>query len=105
MDTLTFFLHAAAVALMGAVIGLERQWRLQHTAGMRTNALVALGADLFVSIPHLMGSTPGPTHLAGQVATGVGFLGGGVILREGLTVRGMNTAATLWCSAAIGALS
>ncbi len=105
MDTVTFCLHAAAVAVMGTVIGLERQWRLQHTAGMRTNALVALGADLFVSIPHLLGSIPGPSHLAGQVATGVGFLGGGVILREGLTVRGMNTAATLWCSAAIGALA
>src|SRR4051812_3981299 len=105
MDTLTFSLHAGAVALLGTAIGLERQWHLLHTAGLRTNALVAFGADLFVSLPHLLGSNPGPAHLAGQVATGVGFLGGGVILREGLNVRGMNTAATLWCSAAVGALA
>jgi putative Mg2+ transporter-C (MgtC) family protein len=89
---------------MGAAIGLERQWHL-GSAGLRTNALVALGADLFVSLPYLLGGTPSPSHLAGQVATGVGFLGGGVILREGLTVKGMNTAATLWCSAAVGALA
>src|SRR4051812_27922501 len=105
MDTLTFSLHAGAVALLGTAIGLERQWHAQHTVGMRTNALVALGADLFVSIPHLLGSNPGPAHLAGQVATGVGFLGGGVILREGLNVKGMNTAATIWCSSAVGALA
>src|SRR5437660_8165657 len=105
MDTTTFCLHAAAAALMGAAIGLERQWHLLHTVGLRTNALVALGAALFVSMPHLLGGIPGPSHLAGQVATGVGFLGGGVILREGLNVRGMNTAATLWCSAAVGALA
>jgi putative Mg2+ transporter-C (MgtC) family protein len=105
MDTTSFLLHAAAAGLMGAVIGLERQWRLLHTAGLRTNALVAFGAALFVSLPALIGGTPGPAQLAGQVVTGVGFLGGGVILREGLNVRGMNTAATLWCSAAVGALS
>jgi putative Mg2+ transporter-C (MgtC) family protein len=106
MDDLTIFcLHAAAAMLMGGVIGLERQWHLLHTIGLRTNALVALGADLFVSLPFLIGGTPSPAHLAGQVATGVGFLGGGVILREGLSVKGMNTAATLWCSAAVGALT
>jgi putative Mg2+ transporter-C (MgtC) family protein len=105
MDLTSFCLHAAAAALMGAAIGLERQWHLLHTVGLRTNALVALGADLYVSLPGLLGGNPGPAHLAGQVATGVGFLGGGVILREGLTVKGMNTAATLWCSAAVGALT
>src|SRR5204862_1071095 len=98
-------LNAGAVALMGAAIGLERQWQAQHTTGMRTTSLVAFGAYLFVSIPQLIGTSPGPSHLAGQVATGVGFLGGGVILREGLNVKGLNTAATLWCSAAIGALT
>ncbi|HEY7428210.1 MAG TPA: MgtC/SapB family protein, partial [Gemmataceae bacterium] len=105
MDLTSFCLHAAAAALMGAAIGLERQWHLLHTVGLRTNALVALGADLFVSLPAHLGGLPSPSHLAGQVATGVGFLGGGVILREGLTVKGMNTAATLWCSAAVGALT
>src|SRR4051812_10895496 len=104
MDTHAFCLHAAAATLMGAAIGLERQLG-QHPVGLRTNALVALGADLFVSLPHLLGGTPGPAQVAGQVVTGVGFLGGGVIMREGATVKGMTTAATLWCSAAIGALT
>ena len=104
MDTTTFCLHAAAAAAMGTAIGLERQWG-HHMAGLRTNALVAFGACLFVSLPHLLGGTTTPAQLAGQVVVGVGFLGGGVILREGLTVRGLNTAATLWCSAAAGALT
>lgn len=85
----------------GALIGAERQWR-QRTAGLRTNALVALGAAGFT----LFGlSTPGeasPTRVAAQVASGIGFLGAGVILREGLNIRGLNTAATLWCAAAVG---
>jgi putative Mg2+ transporter-C (MgtC) family protein len=97
-------LYAGSAALMGTAIGLERQWG-QHPAGLRTNALVAFGASLFVSLPHLFNDSAATAHLAGQVVTGVGFLGGGVILREGLNIRGMNTAATLWCSAAIGALS
>lgn len=101
--TVAFCLHALAAALMGTAIGLERHWN-QHPAGLRTNSLVAFGADLFVSLPHLLGGGFSPAQVAGQVVTGVGFLGGGVILREGMNVRGMNTAATLWCSAAVGAL-
>jgi putative Mg2+ transporter-C (MgtC) family protein len=89
---------------MGIAIGFEREWG-QHTAGLRTNALVAFGAALYVSLPRLLGGTPTSAQLAGQVVTGVGFLGGGVILREGLTIRGMNTAATIWCSAAVGSLT
>ncbi len=104
MDATNFCLHSGAAALMGTAIGIERQWG-QHPAGLRTNALVAFGGCLFVSVPQLLGGTPGPSHLAGQLATGIGFLGGGVILREGATVRGLNTAATLWCSAALGALA
>jgi putative Mg2+ transporter-C (MgtC) family protein len=104
MDTASFLGHAAAAACMGTAIGLERQWG-QHPAGLRTNALVAFGACLFVSLPHLLGGSPTSSHLAGQVVTGIGFLGGGVILREGLSVRGLNTAATMWCSAAVGALT
>jgi putative Mg2+ transporter-C (MgtC) family protein len=104
MDTTSFCLHAGAAALMGSAIGMERQWG-QHTAGLRTNALVAFGSALFVSLPGLLGDNAAAAHNMGQVATGVGFLGGGVILREGLNVRGIHTAATLWCSAAIGALA
>jgi len=89
---------------MGAIIGLERQYR-QHPAGLRTNALVCVGSALFVSLSLLMDNESSPTRIAGQIVSGIGFLGGGVILREGLNVRGMNTAATLWCSAAIGTLT
>jgi putative Mg2+ transporter-C (MgtC) family protein len=102
MDSFAFYWHAAAAALMGTAIGLERQWHL-HTAGLRTNALVAFGSCLFVSLPGLLHDNMA-AHLAGQIVVGMGFLGGGVILKEGLTVRGLNTAATMWCSAAIGAL-
>jgi putative Mg2+ transporter-C (MgtC) family protein len=104
MDLVTFCWHAAAAALMGTAIGLERQWG-QHTAGLRTNSLVAFGACLFVSLPRLLGEHSSLAHLAGQIIVGVGFLGGGVILREGFNVRGINTAATVWCSAAVGAMT
>ncbi len=89
---------------MGVAIGLERQYR-QHPAGLRTNALVCVGAALFVSLSRLVAPEASPSRIAAQVVSGIGFLGGGVILREGLTVKGMNTAATLWCSAAVGTLS
>jgi putative Mg2+ transporter-C (MgtC) family protein len=103
-DGLFFVLHIAAALLMGAAIGLERQFR-QHTAGLRTNALVCVGAALFVSLSRMIDHEGSPTRIAAQVVSGIGFLGGGVILREGFNVRGMNTAATLWCSAAVGTLA
>lgn len=99
-----FILHISVALLMGSMIGLERQFR-QHPAGLRTNALVCVGSALFVSLSRLTDHEDSPTRIAAQVVSGIGFLGGGVILREGFTVRGMNTAATLWCSAAIGTLS
>jgi putative Mg2+ transporter-C (MgtC) family protein len=99
-----FAVNIGAALLMGGAIGLERQWR-QRTAGLRTNALVALGSALFVSLSLLMDHESSPTRIAAQVVSGLGFLGGGVILREGFNVRGMNTAATLWCSGAIGTLA
>src|SRR4051794_11390017 len=102
-DVLSFAGHIGAALLLGTVIGLERQFG-QHTAGLRTNALVCVGAALFVSLAQTI--QPGETaRIAAQVVCGIGFLGGGVILREGFNVRGMNTAATLWCSGAIGTLS
>jgi putative Mg2+ transporter-C (MgtC) family protein len=100
----TFAANIGAAALMGGAIGLERQWR-QHTAGLRTNALVALGAALFVSLSFLLNQESDRTRIAAQVVSGLGFLGGGVILREGFNVRGMNTAATIWCSGAVGTLA
>jgi putative Mg2+ transporter-C (MgtC) family protein len=104
MELLTFALNVGVALLMGFAIGLERQFR-QHPAGLRTNALVGTGAAMFVSLSHLMGDTASPTRVASYVVSGVGFLGGGVILREGLNVKGMSTAATLWCSAAVGTLA
>jgi len=100
----TFALNTTAALLMGTAIGVERQWR-QHTAGLRTNALVALGAALFVGLSTLIDREASPTRIAAQVVSGLGFLGGGVILREGLNVRGLNTAATIWCSGAVGSLA
>ncbi len=83
---------------LGAFIGLEREVR-GHPAGIRTIALVALGAALFTDVSRLMG---GDDRVAAQIVTGIGFLGGGVILREGYTARGITTAATIWSAAAIG---
>jgi len=91
-----------AVALcLSAVIGFERQWR-NRLAGLRTNTLVALGAATFVVFEQLFPDESSPTRVAAQVVSGIGFLGAGLIFREGLSVRGLNTAATLWASAAVG---
>ena len=90
-----------SVALaLGSAIGFERQWR-QKMAGLRTNALVALGSCGFVVFSAMVGEGD-PTRVAAQVVTGIGFLGAGIILREGINVTGLNTAATLWCSAMVG---
>jgi putative Mg2+ transporter-C (MgtC) family protein len=104
MNYLDFTLYTGAALLMGAVLGVERHYR-GHPAGLRTNSLVSVGSALFVSVSSLLhGPLTEPTRMASYVITGIGFLGGGVIMREGVNVRGMNTAATLWCSAAIGTL-
>jgi putative Mg2+ transporter-C (MgtC) family protein len=106
METLSvvdFALRLAVGVGCGALIGMERQWRARR-AGLRTNALVAGGATLFVLYAAATSDTS-PTRVASYVVSGIGFLGGGVILREGVNVRGLNTAATLWCSAAIGVLA
>jgi putative Mg2+ transporter-C (MgtC) family protein len=93
-------LRMSVALLLGSVIGFERQWN-QKMAGLRTNALVALGAAGFVGFSAIVGQGD-PTRIAAQVVTGIGFLGAGVILREGVNVTGLNTAATLWCSSMVG---
>ncbi|HZC80939.1 MAG TPA: MgtC/SapB family protein [Nitrospiraceae bacterium] len=103
MTTLDFSIRIIIAVLLGAGIGIERQWH-QRQAGLRTNALVSIGAAAFVSLSEMFTNEPDPTRIAAQVASGIGFLGAGVILRDGLNIRGLNTAATLWCSAAVGTL-
>jgi putative Mg2+ transporter-C (MgtC) family protein len=100
--TLEFIWRLLAAFGCGVAIGLERQLR-QRTAGLRTITLVATGACLFVSLGVLMNS--GVTQVAAYVVSGVGFLGGGVIMRDKGAIQGINTAATLWCAAAVGVLS
>jgi putative Mg2+ transporter-C (MgtC) family protein len=97
-------LNLLVALLLGAAIGFERQWH-QRLAGLRTNALVALGAATFVMFAALSPGDTSPTRVAAQVVSGIGFIGAGLIFKEGLSVRGLNTAATLWCSAAVGVLS
>lgn len=97
-------INLAAATLFGGAIGFERQWR-QRMAGLRTNTLVAIGAASFVIFAALIPGEASPTRVAAQVVSGIGFLGAGIIFREGLQVTGLNTAATLWCSAAVGLLA
>lgn len=93
-----------AAFVLGTLIGAERQYR-QRTAGLRTNALVALGAAAFVDLGMSLEAAAGATRVLAYVVSGVGFLGAGVIMKEGTNIRGLNTAATLWCSAAVGAFA
>src|SRR6266403_2205956 len=104
MDPLLYAANIAVAFLLGLAIGLERELR-HHEAGLRTNALVALGAALFVSLARLYDHEGSPTRVAGQVVSGIGFLAGGVIIRDGFSVKGLTTAATLWCTAAVGTLA
>ena len=104
--TIEIFARIAVAVVCGSLVGLERQWR-SRTAGLRTNALVALGAALFVVMGAFSfhGPDADPTRVAAQVVSGIGFLGAGVIMKQGVSISGLNTAATLWASAAVGALA
>ncbi|WP_061006287.1 MgtC/SapB family protein [Mycolicibacterium mucogenicum] len=103
MDTLDTALRIAAGLGLGAAIGLERQWRSRN-AGLRTAALVSLGSTLFVIMGGytFAGEHADPTRVAAQVASGIGFLGAGVIMQQGATISGLNTAASLLVPAVIG---
>lgn len=96
------FISLATAFVLGGLIGFERQYR-QRTAGLRTNVLVAIGSAAFVDMAMLLHGHDGAIRVIAYVVSGIGFLGAGVIMRDGGTVHGLNTAATLWCSAAIGA--
>lgn len=90
--------------VLGTLIGAERQYR-QRNAGLRTNVLVAVGAAAFVDLGMRLTGAEGAVRTVAYVVSGVGFLGAGVIMKEGTNVRGLNTAASLWCSAAVGAFA
>lgn len=95
-------LRLLLAAGLGAAIGIEREYH-QKPAGLRTNILIALGAALFTTVSLDLAYGNGtPDRVAAQIVTGVGFLGGGAILRSGRTIHGMTTAATIWVNAAIG---
>lgn len=88
----------ALAAVLGAVIGLEREYR-GYPAGVRTLALVCMGSALFADMSRVYG---GNDRIAAQIVSGIGFLGAGLIFREGYSVRGVTTAATIWATAAVG---
>jgi putative Mg2+ transporter-C (MgtC) family protein len=104
-------LRIALAAVLGGAIGAERELR-ERGAGLRTHLLVSVGSALFTLVSAYgfrgfdYGSQNGivfdPTRIAAQIVTGIGFLGAGAIIRQGLSVRGLTTAATLWIAAAIG---
>ena len=96
------FVSVAAAFILGSLIGLERQVR-QRTAGLRTNTLVAVGAAVFVDMANRLDGSGGAVRVVAYVVSGIGFLGAGAIMKEGANVTGLNTAATLWGSAAVGA--
>lgn len=103
LTSLDFVTRLAVGAALGIAIGFERQWR-QRTAGLHTSGLVAIGAALFALLDTAISAGDTTRVLAG-IVTGIGFLAAGVILREGANVTGLNTAATIWATAAVGALA
>jgi putative Mg2+ transporter-C (MgtC) family protein len=101
-DFLDTLISLAVAFVFGTLIGAERQYR-QRSAGLRTNVLVAVGASAFVDLADHLNGADGAVRVIAYVVSGIGFLGAGAIMKEGLNVRGLNTAATLWASAAVGA--
>ena len=101
-DFLDSLVSLFAAFVLGTLIGAERQYR-QRGGGLRTHVLVAVGAATFVDIGQHLNGNVGATQVIAYVVSGVGFLGAGVIMKQGSNVWGLNTAATLWCSAAVGA--
>lgn len=97
-----FIVRIVVCFILSFIIGLERHLR-GRAIGLRTNVLVALGSFLFVSMAVNV-PTNDEVRMAAQVVSGIGFLGAGVILRDGTNIKGLNTAATLWCNAAIGVM-
>ncbi len=102
MDITTFIIRIFACFILSICIGFERQLR-HKTVGLRTNVLVSLGSFMFVCMSFKV-INPDVTRIAAQVVSGIGFLGAGVILKDGNKIKGLDTAATLWCVSAVGVL-
>lgn len=103
MEFKIFITRILVCFILSILIGLERQYR-HKTVGLRTNVLVSLGAFMFVCMSFNV-NTNDTTRIAAQVVSGIGFLGAGIILKDGDRIKGLNTAATMWCVAAIGVLT
>lgn len=103
MEFKQFILYLLICFLLSFLIGVERQYR-RRVIGLRTTILVSIGAFLYVVISFMVDNVGDSTRIASQVVTGIGFLGAGVILKDGHNVTGLTTAATLWCDGAIGVL-
>ena len=101
-DFLDTIVSLSVAFVFGTLIGAERQYR-QRSAGLRTNVLVCVGASAFVDLANHLSGADGSVRVIAYVVSGIGFLGAGAIMKEGMNVRGLNTAATLWTSAAVGA--
>lgn len=105
MTQIEFSLRLLCALGAGLLIGFERQWH-HKSAGLRTNILVALGSALYVLLSVKLTQGDGDvTRIVGQVVTGIGFLGAGIIFKEGFNVHGLTTAATVWCSSAVGCIA
>lgn len=103
MSIENFIIRILFCFVLSILVGLERQYR-HKTVGLRTNVLVSLGSFMFVSMS-FSAITSDTTRIAAQVVSGIGFLGAGIILKDGNRIKGLNTAATLWCVASIGVLT
>lgn len=105
MTNTEFSIRVFVALVAGMLIGFERQWH-HKAAGLRTTTLVALGSSLYVLLSIIITQKNGDsTRIIGQVVTGIGFLCAGVIFKEGISVHGLTTAVTIWCSSAIGCLA
>lgn len=102
IDPTTVLVRVAIAIALGAIIGVEREWRQKH-AGLKTMTLVSLGAAGFAMMSNTFGpENHNPAQIAAAVVGGIGFIGAGVIMHRGLTVQGVTTAATLWADASVG---
>jgi Uncharacterized membrane protein len=101
-----FIVRLLIATVAGGALGLERESN-NKSAGLRTNTLVSVGACMYVLVSSrvIEGTMGDPARVVGQIVTGIGFLGGGVILHRGPNVKGLTTAATIWCSAALGCMA